>query len=285
MVHDQADELRYLARQHARSALTAGPAPGLLAVSGGKGGVGATTVSLNMAVALARLGHRTVWVDADLNRAGGADWWRSSQRGSLVDVLAGRRTIHEVLERGPGGVQLLAGAWAPGEIVEYSATVQQRFIADLKQLGLHADSVVLDLGNSRSHFVRRFWQAADMVLLVSAADATTVMESYAAIKVLSAGDGAVPIQLLVNFADATMAAEVHERVSRACRRFLGMQLPPAIGLPASEQLALATAAGDNMLRPSLAGTFAEPIERLAETLWSQVLATKAARMPQHRAAA
>ncbi len=72
MLHDQADELRQLARRNRKPAAAAGPAPRLIVASGGKGGVGTTAVTFNMAVALARLGYRVVWVDADLNR-GGAD--------------------------------------------------------------------------------------------------------------------------------------------------------------------------------------------------------------------
>src|SRR5271170_5407621 len=106
MVHDQADELRQLVRQNFKPAQALGPAPRLIVVSGGKGGVGASTVSMNLAVALARLGNRTVWVDGDLNRGGAMELPHGLQRGSLVDVLAGRRTIHEVLELGPAGVQI-----------------------------------------------------------------------------------------------------------------------------------------------------------------------------------
>lgn len=285
MIHDQADELRQMVRQNFKPAAADGPSPRLIVVSGGKGGVGASTVAINLAVALTRLGNRTVWVDGDLNRGGAVDGWRGSQRGSILDILSGRRTIHEVLERGPAGVQILPGAWAPSELTEFSATSQFRFIADLKHLGLHADTVVVDLGSGRNHFVRRFWQVADMVLLVAAADSAAVVESYAAIKVLLAGEGNAPIHTLVNFAEPHEADEVHERIASACRRFLGLPIASLGSLPASEELVHAAARGQTHLWPATGGELAQRMELLAEELSNRLKARAAGAVGAIRSAA
>lgn len=281
MVHDQADELRQLVRQHVKPAAPGGPAPRLLAVSGGKGGIGTTTVALNMSAALTRQGSRTLLVDADLNRASGAGWRLPAQHGSLVDVLAGRRTIHEVLERGPAGTQILPGPWAPADLTDFSASAQQRLIGELKQLGPHADAVVLDLGSGRNHFVRRFWQVADVVLLVSGADAAAVMESYAAIKVLLAGDAAVNVQTLVNFAEPADAADAAARIGHACRRFLGLRIGSLGHLPHSAEITEAAASGPP-LATSAGGPLARRMDELAEALLSemrQASAGNVARVP------
>src|SRR6478672_2486280 len=132
MNHDQADELRQLARQRFGSRASAGPAVPLVVASGGKGGVGTTTVAMNLAIALVRLGRRSVFVDADLDHGGNAQFGPTRQHGSLLDVLSGRRTVHEVLERGPSGVQMLPGIWASGEANESTATAQERLIGELK---------------------------------------------------------------------------------------------------------------------------------------------------------
>jgi flagellar biosynthesis protein FlhG len=270
MIHDQADDLRQLVRQNLKPAAAMGPAPRLIVVSGGKGGVGTTTVAMNLAVALARLGNRTVWVDGDLNRGGSFDLPHGTQRGSLVDVLSGRRTIHEVLERGPAGIQILPGAWAPADLTEFSATSQFRFIADLKHLGLHADTVVVDLGSGRNHFVRRFWQVADLVLLVAAPDTAAVMESYAAIKVLLAGDTHVPLHTLVNYAEPAEADVIHERIANACRRFLGLQIASLGSLPASSEVPHPGASGQTHAWPTAGGALAQRMETLAEELSSRI---------------
>jgi flagellar biosynthesis protein FlhG len=267
MIHDQADELRHLVRRRAKSGVPAGPNVPLVVVSGGKGGVGTTTTAANLAVALARQGRRAVFVDADLDHGGNAHLGAHPERGSVVDVLTERRTVHEVLERGPSGIQVLSGAWASGELADCSATAQQRFVADLKSLSPHADVVVVDAGSGRNHFVRRFWHAADLVLVVTTTDKVSIMDCYAAIKVLVAGDASVPIHTLVNLAaEPAMAADIQSRVSAACRRFLGLRAAAAGHVPpcgASDQT-------EKVLIYPPHSESARSLDRVAETLWTQL---------------
>src|SRR5262245_34962276 len=97
-MHDQADELRQLVRVSARSSdPPRGPQPLHVAVTGGKGGVGVTTIAVNLAVALAQNGRRTVLVDADFSGPDVAGMCRLDEGDSVADILAGRRTVHEVL--------------------------------------------------------------------------------------------------------------------------------------------------------------------------------------------
>ncbi len=212
----------------------------LIAVTGGQRGVGTTTIALNLAVALALQGQRTILVDADLERGAVADLCGLTERGSILDVLASRRTIHEVLTRGPAGVQILPGVWAPHEAERCSATSQGRLITQLKGLGAHTDLVIVDTGCGRGGFVRRFWQAADLPLVVTTPAAEAVMDCYATIKVLLAGDASIGVQLAVNrVADPRLAADVHGRIAAACRRFLGVRATLAGNLPDDPELAAA----------------------------------------------
>src|SRR5260221_5379305 len=109
---DQANELRQLVRSQARIGPVAVAQPSLFVLTGGQRGVGTTTLSLNLAVALALQGQRTVLVDADLDRGAVAGLCGIAERHSIVDVLSGRLTIHEVLARGPAGLLVVPGVWA-----------------------------------------------------------------------------------------------------------------------------------------------------------------------------
>ncbi len=254
-----------------RASAQGGPQAPLVVVSGGKGGVGATTVAGNLAVALARQGRRAVFVDADLDHGGHGLLGEPSQRGSVRDVLAGRRTVHEVLERGPSGVQVLCGQWAAGDFAEYPAAAQQRFINDLKQLGPHAEVVVIDAGSGRNHFVRRLWQAATAVVVVTTADSASIMESYAAIKVLLAGDASLPIHVLVNqTGDGAVAEDVQARIAAACRRFLGVRAVPCGHLPPAD--IASTGQGELVFSPR--GDAAKSTDRVSALLWTHLQANK-----------
>ena len=191
----------------------------------GKGGVGVTTLSVQLAIALAEQGSRVVLVDADLHRADVAMLCGLSEQRSVADVLSSRNDIHEVLVRGPAGVLVVPGLWAPGGTSSFSESTQLRLLKQLRSLGRHADIVLLDVGSGSNEVVRHFWQAADNVVLVTTPDSVAVMDCYATIKTLLAGDTNDTLQLIVNRTpDENTAADVQQRIDQSCRRFLGMPI-------------------------------------------------------------
>ena len=249
-MHDQADELRQLVLRASQS-VAARPAaadsdrPILVAVAGAKGGVGTTTVSVNLAVEMTRQGKQVVLVDANLGSAdatalcGLADdpgaLSEATPPGSVADVLAARRSVHEVLRRGPQGLLVLPGVWtggemSPGDLADCAPSRQRRLIAELMQLQGHVDYVVLDVGSGLSNAVRRFWEAADCVLMVTTPDDVAVMDAYATLKVLLPSLNATrkaPCEMLsvVNMlVETTDAEDVQARLVRACHRFLGLTI-------------------------------------------------------------
>jgi flagellar biosynthesis protein FlhG len=267
MIHDQADELRQLVKLRAATGAPAGAAVPLVVVSGGKGGVGTTTVAANLAVALARQGRRAVFVDADLDHGGNSHLCQHAERGSVIDVLSGRRSVHEVLGRGPSGIQVLSGAWASGEISECSAAAQRRFVADLKNLAPHAEVVVVDAGSSRNHFAHGMWQAANAVLVVTTAEPSSIMDCYAAIKALLPSDGSVPLHTLVNLSeDSAAASDAQARIALACRRFLGVWTVVAGDVPQCQRLA----SSEPMLIYPARSEAGRALDRVADTLWAQL---------------
>ena len=231
-MHDQANDLRQLVRRDDRLAVADPPQrPRFVAITGGKGGVGTTTVAVNLAVELARQGRRTLLVDADPDGGDAATLCRLQERYNLADVLWAHRTVRDVLQPGPAGIQVLPGVWGRADVAECSATAQGRLIDQLRGLGGNSspgrrfELVLVDTGNGLNRMVRRFWQAADAVLLVTTSETTAVMDAYASIKVLAAGDDAMPIRSLVNMApNPASADDVHRRLARACQRFLGVHL-------------------------------------------------------------
>lgn len=240
---DQATELRKLVLAAPRDALAgAGSPPRLLVLTGAKGGVGTTTLAVNLAVAMADHGVRVVLVDADVQRADVTTLCGLDDHQGMADVLASRRDIHEVLMRGPAGIQVVPGVWAPGVGGGYSEKSQYRLLRQLKSLGRHAEWVLVDVGHGAPDVVRRFWQAADEVLIVTTPDNVSVMDAYATLKLLLGENTPPGLRLLVNRArDADEAIDVHRRIDQSCRRFLGRdirlvgQVPVDGNVPAAAQ--------------------------------------------------
>ena len=223
MSQDQATTLRTMMKRRTPHSISGTPEPHLFAVFGGRPGVGATTISLNLAIALVQQGQRTVIVDADLARADLAALCGIAAEANVADVLAGKRSIHEVLERGPGGIQLAAGSDSPQCRSLCSERSIGRLLAQVQALGRHAEAVVIDAGSAPTDLAGSIWQATDHVLMVAAPEDVAVMDAYALIKSLSAGEEqTAPLSLVVNQAVSESAAlDVQFRMSRSCQRFLG----------------------------------------------------------------
>ena len=232
---DQAAQLRRLAigaRQLLASRDSNQP-PRILVVSGGKAGLGSTTLAVNLAVTLAAHGLRIVLIDADLYRADVAAHCGVSESPALADVLLARRNIHEALQRGPGGIQVLAGTQTAEARNACSERALARVLQQIQSLGRHADQVLIDTGSGPSEPTIRLWQAASDVLLVTTPDAVAVMDTYATVKSLLGRSAiACPLRLVVNRADdGEAAADVYRRIDQSCRRFLGLSVAMAGWLP------------------------------------------------------
>jgi flagellar biosynthesis protein FlhG len=267
-MRDQADDLRQLVRQRLGTAAAPdAPRVRLLAVSGGKGGVGATTTALNLAIAFAQRGGRVVLVDADPHGGDLALRCRLEARHTLADVLSGQRSLPEAVESGPAGIRVLPGAWGVAEQSPASPDAQQRLVEQLQALRGEADWVVIDTGDGLSRLVRRFWLAADAVLVLTTPDLASVMAAYGAIKVLAAGDDGIRLRSLVTMAPCLEAADdVHARLARVCRRFLGIPLSSAGYVPLDAALARAGEAGEPFLTASPTCPAARQLEEIARML-------------------
>jgi flagellar biosynthesis protein FlhG len=266
---DQAFHLRALVRAAAQGDVGPSfPPPRKVVVSGAKGGAGATTIAVNLSIALARLGSRVLLVDADMNHADVAAHCQLEARDTIADVLAARRTVHEVLTRGPAGIQIVAGAWSATSVPDCSPAAQDRLLAELDRLGRHADLVLLDVGSGLNHVVRRFWQAADAVLLVTTPDRVAIMDAYAAIKVLAA-HRELSIQTITNRADAQTATHVHARIDGACQRFLNRSVSLAGNVSDDSAVAEAAASGRPFALVAGGSQAAREIELIGETLLAQ----------------
>jgi flagellar biosynthesis protein FlhG len=278
---DQAAELRNLVSQAVRDvAPSAGPRPRLIVFTGGKGGVGVTTLAVNLAISLVDQGLRVVLVDADLYRADVATMCRLPERGHVGDILSARRDIHEVLERGPGGVLVVPGVWAPDHEIPFSQHAQHRLLRQIYSLGRHADLVLIDVGCASVEAVQRFWHSGDEVVLVTTPDAVSVMDCYATLKsALASGAAPETIRLIVNqIQSPSQASDVHRRIDQSARRFLQR----TVGLLGSVPLDPVAARGAFRTQPLVleapASAAAKAIGNLSATL-------TVARIPETRAAA
>lgn len=268
---DQASELRRLVLATPREAYAGSCVPlRLLVLTGAKGGVGTTTLAVNLAVALADHGARVVLVDADVQRADVTNLCGLSDYRGVADVLASRRDIHEVLLRGPAGIQIVPGVWAPGDGSGFSEKTQYRLLRQLRGLGRHAEWVLVDVGHGSPEVVRRFWQAADEVLMVTTPDNVSVMDAYATLKSLLGETVSPCLRLLVNRSTSEdEATDVHRRLDQSCRRFLGREIRLLGQIPADEAVPAAAQQHRPLLSQDSTSTAALAVIQTAARLLSE----------------
>jgi len=245
-MQDQANDLRRLARELVATATPrSAPQPRLVVAASGKGGVGTTTVAVNLAAALARQGRRAVLVDADPHGAGAASFCRGGGPFTVADVLAARCAAREALQPGPAGTRVLPGSWGLSGAWDCSAAAQERLIDELRGLGDVAEVVLVDAGTGCGRPARRFWHAADLVLVVTTPELPAVMNAYASIKMLAPPDDRVPIHTIVNMApNHRVADEVGARLSRAATRLLGLKPQSSVGMLWAKEIAEAGRRGE-----------------------------------------
>lgn len=245
---DQATELRVLVRNAAPRRAPSGARGSRLVVFGGKGGVGATTIAVNIAAALAQHGERCLLCDA----AGGdvALQLRLDPRHTVSDVLAGNRRVEEAIVPGPAGMQVLPSA---RDLLGKQDTAEHAWkglLAHLPALAFGPETVVIDAGNRPSALARLLWQGAGRVLLVSTAETAAIMNAYASMKLLNDPARPASIALLLNRspgdpqAGAPAADEAQRRLAHACRRFLGVPLRSVGAVPEDSRVPQCAARGE-----------------------------------------
>ena len=207
-------------------AATGGGGPGrrapIIAVTSGKGGVGKTTVAVNLAVKLSQMGRRIVLIDVDLGTANADVLCNLAPTDTLAHVVAGRRSLAEALVEAPGGFRMAVGASGLAQMAALNEVERQRLLEQIASLRSDADLILVDTGAGVGPNVLHFAAAADQVLVVATPEPTSITDAYAVMKTIVRRREGADFALLVNMVrDDAEARSVFERVSACCRKFLG----------------------------------------------------------------
>jgi len=272
---DQATELRALVRQAASSCAPAVARSRRIVVFGGKGGVGATTIAVNLGVALAQLGQRCLLCDA----AGGdvSLQLRLEPRYTLADVLAAKRGVEEAGLPGPAGVQILPGAREMACSRDAAEHAWKGLLGQLPELACRFDTMVIDAGNRPDALTRQIWQTADRVLLIGTPEQTAIMNAYASIKLLNDPNRSASIALLMNRALGAAATDgAQRRLVDACRRFLGLPLRSVGTVPEDTNVSQCASRGETFVLAAPACAASQALRQAARALVNQAAPRRAA---------
>ena len=200
-----------------------------MAVTSGKGGVGKTTVSVNLAIAMAARGRRVLLCDADLGMANVHVFAGVNPTVTLLDVLDGRSTLAGAVLTGPGGIHLICGASGIGRLADLSATGLDALGRQLVQLAAAYDVLLIDTGAGIGASVMQFLRLVQDVVLVSTPNLAATLDAYGVVKMGRESRLGAEFHLILNQADDELqATQAANRISGAALRFLQYQ-PRSLG--------------------------------------------------------
>lgn len=197
----------------------------VITVTSGKGGVGKSNVAVNLGIALAREDQRVAVVDMDLGLANVNVIANVDPSDNLFDVFQGRRDLADIVEVGPEGLLVVAGATGKDELANLDGEDCRQFLNQLSQLDQLVDIIIMDTAAGISRSVLKFVRSADETLLVTTPEPTAITDAYGLMKASIRRDPKPYLKLIVNRASSLMEAQkVGQKIQRVGREFLNARL-------------------------------------------------------------
>jgi flagellar biosynthesis protein FlhG len=230
-VQDQAEKLRQFmgtiqpSSGLALPSLTSSDAR-VIAVTSGKGGVGKTNVSVNLALLFAQKGKKVLLVDADMGLANVDILFGIIPQHTLLNVLNGQKTLPQIIIEGPLGVRLVAsGSGGVQELADMNETQRNKFLQALSDMQHDSDIILIDTGAGLHRNVLAFVLAADEILIVTTPEPTALMDAYGMIKITQREKQNPIIRILINMAtNQAEADEAGKKLVVLSKRFLNLEV-------------------------------------------------------------
>ncbi len=182
---DQAEQLRNMIKASNHQNRQNKPLARVITVTSGKGGVGKSNLSANLAIQLRKLGQRVVILDADFGLANIEIMFGTLPRHNLSDLIYQGRSLKEIVTPGPMGVGFISGGSGITGLSNLTKDDLTNIIYKLSELDGFADTVIIDTGAGISDAVMEFLIASEEILLVTTPEPTSITDSYSLLKALS----------------------------------------------------------------------------------------------------
>jgi flagellar biosynthesis protein FlhG len=237
----------------------------VIAVTGGKGGVGKTSVSVNLAIALAQAGREVLLLDGDLGLANVDVLLGLTPKGTLEQVIRGEVQLREVIVQTGRGVSVVPAASGISRMAELSTVEHAALIREFNQLPDNYDVLVVDTAAGIAGSVRSFTQAAQHVLVVLRNEPASLTDAYALIKVLHREHHINHFKVLVNMTqDLAEADGLFRRLQAVTDRYLHVQLSHVGAIPDDQYLQKAVRSQRSVMEAFPSSRSALAFKRLAQ---------------------
>ncbi len=221
MVYDQAAGLRRKVEMNGES----NNPTKVITITSGKGGVGKSNVTLNFALALLESGLKPVILDADMGLANIDVLMGVAPKYSLIDMLQDNLKIWDVMEKGPNGLEFIAGGSDLENILELKKNNLPYLFDQLLLLNGYVDTILIDTGAGLNHDSLKFILSSDEVFLITTTEPTSITDTYAMIKMIQSKKKDLKINLVINqVASEQEGFSTSDRIKLVSKRFLNYEI-------------------------------------------------------------
>ena len=222
---DQADQLRKLVNSQKKVRKVSR----VITVTSGKGGVGKSTLTVNLAIALARMGKRVIILDADFGLANVEVMLGIRPQYNLADLMFRGRELKDIITEGPEGIGFISGGSGIQELSRLTRDQVIYLVQKLYELDELADIILVDTGAGIADTVLEFVSASNEVLLVATPEPTSITDAYALLKTLNRKSDFVKeetsIRMVANrIKDAAEGEGLHQKLGVVVEKFLGINV-------------------------------------------------------------
>lgn len=192
-----------------------------IGVTSGKGGVGKTNFTVNLAISLRKLGYKVVIVDGDLGLANVDLITGTCLEYNISDIFLQGKSIFDIMTEGPDGIKIISGGSGITEFHLLNGENLNRFINEIEKLENYFDFIIMDTGAGISGNVIKFLLLADDLVLLITPDPTSLMDGYALLKTVVLYGYIGDIKTVINMAGSKKEAEeVYNKLNGVSNRFL-----------------------------------------------------------------
>lgn len=223
---DQAENLRNIIKKNNVKPVSNSR---VIAVTSGKGGVGKSSTSINLALQFKRLGKKVVILDADFGMANIEVMFGVIPKYNLSDLLFKEKSIRDIVCEGPEDVGFISGGSGIAKMVNLDNDQIRKLVNKMAELEDIADVIIIDTGAGIAPSVMEFLVASPEILLVTTPEPTSITDSYALLKALSMNEdfdkNVTSIKMIANKVSSEMEGRrVYEKLSVVVTKFLNLEI-------------------------------------------------------------
>ena len=202
-----------------------GSGPDILAVTSGKGGVGKTSLSVNLSILASQLNKKVLLVDADIH-LGNVDLLLGIQpKFTIADVIDEKVDLKDIIERGPAGLDILPAASAVDSLLQSEDRVLNKIKNSFSQIEKNYDMIFVDTAAGIHNTVMSFVLGADKIILVITPDPSSIADGYGMIKIIKQNQINAPIIMIANSVESDESGwALFKKMNLMVQRFLSTDI-------------------------------------------------------------